>query len=94
MSFTNNDLAKIAHLARLSLSDEDQVMLPGEMDRILKLVAELNEIDINGIEAMSHGENMALPLMEDIARKPIGQESLKMSRGYEDGIIRVPKIIE
>jgi aspartyl-tRNA(Asn)/glutamyl-tRNA(Gln) amidotransferase subunit C len=94
MSLTENDLAKIAHLARLSLREEELLRLPQDLDKIFNLVAELSEVDIRGVEPMSHAEDRALALMDDVAREPIGQESLKMSQGYEDGIIRVPKIIE
>lgn len=94
MKFTDADLTKIARLARLSLNAQERSRLPADMERILQLVAQLQEIDVEGIKPMYHAEDRSLPLRSDQPRNPCGRASLQSSQGYEDGLIRVPKIIE
>src|SRR3989338_8981194 len=46
---------KIAHLARLKLGDDEVERYTGELAKILDFVAQLSEVDVNGIEPAIHG---------------------------------------
>lgn len=94
MAFDERDIKKLARLARLSLSDEESRRLPAEMASIIKMVTLLQEVNVDEVKPMSHAGDRSLPLFEDIPHKTIGRECLVESQGYEDGLIRVPKIIE
>lgn len=94
MTFDTVDMAKLARLARLALSDEEKERLPAEMARILHMVKELQKVDVREVRPMSHAGGSDLPLREDKAGEPCGRKALEQSQGYEDGLIRVPKIIE
>lgn len=94
MTFKKSDLEKIAKLARLSLSDDEKTRLEEDLARIVSFVAQLNEVDVTDVKPMSHAKDMSLPLREDKAFETLGRECLKTSAGFEDGLIRVPKIIE
>jgi aspartyl-tRNA(Asn)/glutamyl-tRNA(Gln) amidotransferase subunit C len=94
MSFTKSDLKKVARLARLSLTDEEMARLEGDLNRIVTFVAQLGEVNIDGIAPMSHAGERVLVMREDEVGVSLGRDCVKSSAGYEDGLVRVPKIIE
>ena len=94
MTFASSDLKKIARLARLSWSEEELGHLHEDMERIVELVEKLAEVDISGIKPMSHAGDRSLDLRPDHTHQVLGRLCIDSSRGYEDGLIRVPKIIE
>lgn len=88
------DIDKLARLARLALNEEEKRRLPNEMARILQLVAELKKVDVTGIKPMCHAGDRSLWLREDQPHEVLGRQCLSQSQGYEEGLVRVPKIIE
>jgi len=94
MAFLKSDLVKVAKLARLSLTEEEEMRFLVDLDKIVALVTQLNEVDVEGIAPMSHAKEQALAFREDRAEPTIGRECVSSSMGFEDGLIRVPKIIE
>lgn len=94
MTFEQSDLKKIARLARLSLSQEESAQLQEDMDRIVKLVTKLSEVNVEGVRPMSHAGDRILAFREDEVKAVLGRRCIDSSRGYEEGLIRVPKIID
>lgn len=94
MTIESANIAQLARLARLALSQEEMTRFSKDMTRILDMVAQLKEIDVSDIKPMCHAGDRQLTLREDVAYETLGRESLKESQGYEEGLIRVPKIIE
>lgn len=94
MSFNEEDLRKVARLARLSLTDEEVKTFGNDLKRIVEFVAQLSEVDVEGVEPMSHAGDRALFLREDEAKPTLGEKCVASSAGFEDGLVRVPKIIE
>lgn len=92
MSFSIEDLRKIAKLARLSMSDQELEQLA--LSRIVDFVTKLNEINVDTVLPMSHAGNRSLPLRADEASVPLGRACISSSAGYDDGLIKVAKIIE
>lgn len=94
MTFTKADFPKVAKLARLSLSDDEMSGLMHDLEKIVAFVAQLQEVDVSSVKPMSHAGDRTLMLREDVALEVLGRECIKSSAGYEEGLIRVPKIIE
>lgn len=94
MTFEQSDLKKIARLARLSLSQEESRQLQEDMDRIVTLVTKLSEVNVEGVKPMSHAGDRSLDFREDQASNVLGRKCIDASAGYEEGLIRVPKIID
>ena len=69
-SVSAEELAHIAHLARLALDPGDIPRLSEELARILTLVDEMNAVDTAGLEPMAHPVDMAQPLRSDEVREP------------------------
>ena len=93
MKIDRDTLAKIAHLARLEVKEEEEDKLLQSLNEILSWVEKLNEVDTDNVEPltnMSHEVNM---LRDD----KVG-ESLEHKRGLmnapeqSDGFFKVPKI--
>jgi aspartyl-tRNA(Asn)/glutamyl-tRNA(Gln) amidotransferase subunit C len=53
MSLDKATVAKIAHLARIRVPEEDLGPLAGELSKILDFVEQLNEVDTAGIAPMT-----------------------------------------
>jgi len=89
------DVAYVAKLARLALSDEEVRRLGKQLDTILEYISKLNEVSTQTAEPMSH----VLPL-ENIYRadevKPSlpTEEALKNAPSKEGAFFKVPKVIE
>ena len=94
-SVSAEELAHIAHLARLALDPSDIPRLSEELARILTLVDQMNAIDTAGLEPVAHPVDMGQRLRSDEVREP-GQREL-LQRGapeVEDGLYLVPRVIE
>jgi aspartyl-tRNA(Asn)/glutamyl-tRNA(Gln) amidotransferase subunit C len=60
---TSKDLQRVADLANLELSDNEQLSLLRDLNSILDHVAQLNELDTSAVPAMAQvGEAIAAPL--------------------------------
>ena len=93
MALIRNDLEKVARLARLSLSEAERERLGNDLGRIIDFVTKLNEVDVTDVEPMCHAGDRALIFRNDQAEEVLGRDCFSSSMGYEDGLIRVPKII-
>lgn len=54
MSLSLEDVAKIAHLARLALDDDTLKLYQTQLSAVLDHVAVLDEVDLDGIEPTAH----------------------------------------
>lgn len=94
MTFDKKDLEKVSKLARLYLDENEKEKLLIELDNIVTFVAQLNEVDVSLIEPMAYPHEGILNLREDKSIEHIGRNGLTDSKGYDEGLIKVPKIIE
>ena len=53
MSVDLNTVRRIAHLARIAVSEAEIPHLQGEINAILKFVEALDEVDVDGVEPMT-----------------------------------------
>jgi aspartyl-tRNA(Asn)/glutamyl-tRNA(Gln) amidotransferase subunit C len=95
MSIDQSEVRKIAHLARLAVSEDEAGSLSGDLSRILDLVAQMNSIDTSGVTPMAHPLDMAQRLRADEVSES-DQRSLFQSIAplVEGGLYLVPKVIE
>lgn len=66
MALTRDEVAEIAQLARLAMSDAELESLRGELAAILDHVAALGEVDTTGVEPMTHAVPTTLRLRADV----------------------------
>ena len=95
MSVDLNTVRRIAHLARIAVSETEIPHLQGEINAILKFVEALDEVDVEGVEPITSVIPMRLPMREDVvADGNIASLVLANAPVTEDGFFVVPKVIE
>ena len=96
MQLTRDEVAKVAWLARLALTDEELDRFAGQLSGILAHVDRLGELDVEHIEptamASEGDENVVRP---DVPRPAWPQEQiLANAADSEAGAFRVRAILE
>lgn len=99
MSLSESDVKKVAKLARIAISDDDVPHLMNELNGILHWVEQLQEVDIEGVEAMTSSVDVALPMRRDeLAEGPTGggqpEKIVANAPKTEDHFFIVPKVVE
>lgn len=99
MALTPDDIRRIAHLARLDLSDADVEPLRVQMNGFFSLVERMQAVDTRGIEPLAHPlaarEAVALRLRPDQVSEPDQRAANQRSApAVERGLFLVPKVIE
>ena len=67
MSLTLADVEKIAHLARLELTDAEKAAYVGQLSAILDYAEMLNELDLEGVPPTASAVAMHSVMREDVA---------------------------
>jgi aspartyl-tRNA(Asn)/glutamyl-tRNA(Gln) amidotransferase subunit C len=99
MALTSQDIARIAHLARLELQAHESERMLAQINGFFDIVERMRAVDTTGIEPLSHPvaavQDIALRLREDVAREPNDREANQRSApAVERGLFLVPKVIE
>ena len=95
MSVDQAAVRRIAHLARIAVTDAEVPHLQNEINAILAFVEALSAVDVSGVEPMTSVIPMRLPMREDEVTDG-GIEPLVLANAplAEDGFFVVPKVIE
>jgi aspartyl-tRNA(Asn)/glutamyl-tRNA(Gln) amidotransferase subunit C len=92
---TQADVLKIAELARLTLSDEELPVFTEQFNKILNHMDQLNEVDTDGVEPLSHVLDLVNATREDEPEKSLDQETvLNLAPKSKNGHIAVPPVIQ
>ena len=91
------DVRRIASLARLKLSPDEERLFAGQLSAILDYVKQLEELDVSGVEPMTHAlaAGEAPALRADAVREGLDPErTLAAAPAREGTAFQVPRIIE
>ncbi|HEY8085255.1 MAG TPA: Asp-tRNA(Asn)/Glu-tRNA(Gln) amidotransferase subunit GatC [Methylophilaceae bacterium] len=95
MSLTINDVKRIAHLARIEVSETEAQATLVKLTGILGLIEEMQAVDTAGITPMSHSQDVVQRLRPDVVTSGNQREAFqKIAPAVEDGLYLVPKVIE
>ena len=95
MSVDQDTVRRIAHLARIAVSEAEIPHLQGEINAILNFVEALDAVDVDGVEPMTSVIPMRLPMRDDVVTDgDIASLVLANAPLTEDGFFLVPKVIE
>ena len=95
MSITPEEVTHIARLSRLKTGPEEAQSYAGQLTQIMDLVEQMNRIDTDGIEPMSHPQDVALRLRADEITKSNHREEFQaIAPDCEEGLYLVPKVID
>ena len=94
MSVTRKDVEHIAELARLKFKDEELESFTDQLNEILAYMEQLNELDTENVEPLSHPVEGGNVFREDEVSPSIDREdALKNAPGRNEEFFRVPKVI-
>lgn len=92
---TEQDVEKIAHLARLGINQQDIPKYAQSLSEILNFVEQMDNVDTSQVSAMAHPQDMLQRLRDDIVTEQEQRELLmKNAQETENGLFLVPKVIE
>ncbi len=95
MKIDEGTVNKIAHLARLELGGEEAVKMVDDLSRILDWMEQLNEVDTEGVEPLTHMNAEVNVFRKDEAANELSRERALRNAPMEDGAyFLVPKVIE
>lgn len=95
MSLTAGDVKKIAHLARLNMSEEDIAFYTPQLSTILQFVEQMNEVDTSHIEPMANPLDLSQREREDIVTETNQRTAFQaIAPQVEAGLYLVPKVID
>ncbi|NKB84076.1 Asp-tRNA(Asn)/Glu-tRNA(Gln) amidotransferase subunit GatC [Brucella grignonensis] len=95
MSVDISTVKRVAHLARIAVSEDEAERMTGELNAILGFVEQLNEVDIEGVEPMTSVTPMKMRLREDaVTDGNIANAVVANAPVTEDNFFVVPKVVE
>lgn len=91
---TPADVEKVAGLARLRLSPDELERFTGQLAAILDHAADLESLDLDGVEPMAHPVPLSNVFRADEPAEPLARdEVLAGAPAAEDGQFRVPPVL-
>ncbi len=98
MTFTENDVRKIAELANLRLSAEETSKMAHDLGSVVTYMEKLNTLDTSNVEPMAqvlYQADETATLREDVERPTLpNAEALRNSAVSGQGYFKVPLVIE
>jgi aspartyl-tRNA(Asn)/glutamyl-tRNA(Gln) amidotransferase subunit C len=99
MALTAQDIARIAHLARLELKPEEGERMLAQINGFFDIVEKMRAVDTTGIEPLAHPvaavQDVQLRLRDDAATEGNQRDANQQSApAVEAGLFLVPKVIE
>ena len=95
VTLSPDDVAHVAMLARLGLSEEEMERFGVQLDAILDAIQKLNEVDTSAVAETAQVGGLVNVWRDDAARPSIGTErALGNAPEAEDGMFRVGAIQE
>ena len=95
MASTEFDIKYVAHLARISLTPDEEKKLSAQLGNILGYIEKLKAVDVSKVEATAH----AVPLVNVTRADKVGEslsndDALRNAPAKANGLFIVPKIVE
>ncbi len=95
MPIDKDTARRVAYLARIKVEEDQLENLAGELSGILGFMEQLNEVDVDGVDAMTSVSPMGLKRRDDVVTdgdKPA--QILANAPDTREGFFAVPKVVE
>jgi len=95
MSLTLEQVKRIAHLARVEISDAEALTTQGHLNGIFQLIEQMQAVDTTGVEPMAHAQDVYQRLRDDAVTETDRRSAYQsVAPETEAGLYLVPKVIE
>src|SRR6266508_4826101 len=95
MPLALEEVRRIAELARIGISDAEARAVRAQLNDIFELIGQMQKVDTDGIEPMTHAQGSASRLREDAVIERDRREQFQaVAPQVERGLYLVPKVIE
>ncbi|WP_299817272.1 Asp-tRNA(Asn)/Glu-tRNA(Gln) amidotransferase subunit GatC [uncultured Roseibium sp.] len=95
MSVDTQTVKRVAHLARIKVSDDDATRMTGELNAILGFVEQLDEVDIDGVEPLTSVVEQTMKKRADgVTDGNKADDIVRNAPASEDNFFMVPKVVE
>ncbi|KPF43059.1 Asp-tRNA(Asn)/Glu-tRNA(Gln) amidotransferase subunit GatC [Rhizobium sp. G187] len=95
MSVDLATVKRVAHLARIAVSEEEAARMTGELNGILGFVEQLDEVDVTGVEPMTSVTPMAMKKRVDAVTDGAKADDIVANAPATDrNFFQVPKVVE
>lgn len=95
MSLTLEQVRRVAHLARIEVSEAEAQSTLGHLNGIFALIEDMQAVDTRGVEPMAHAQDLAQRLREDRVTESNQRAAFQaVAPEAEAGLYLVPKVIE
>ncbi|HHU66475.1 Asp-tRNA(Asn)/Glu-tRNA(Gln) amidotransferase subunit GatC [Corynebacterium sp.] len=91
---SRDEVAHLAMLSRLALSEEEIKLFAEQIDEIVGAVAAVRQVDTEGVEPMSHPHSITTAMRDDVLVPTLtAEQALDQAPATEDGRFMVPQIL-
>jgi aspartyl-tRNA(Asn)/glutamyl-tRNA(Gln) amidotransferase subunit C len=95
MSVDADTVRRIAHLARIAVTEAEVPHLQGELNAMLAFVEQLSEVNIDGVEPMTSVMPMEMKKRQDVVNDGgIADDVVANAPATENHFFLVPKVVE
>jgi aspartyl-tRNA(Asn)/glutamyl-tRNA(Gln) amidotransferase subunit C len=95
MSLTQDDVKRIASLARIEIDDAQAQAAQAQLNSIFDLIATMQAVDTGGIAPMAHAQEVYQRLRDDAVTESDRHAAFQaIAPAVENGLYLVPKVIE
>ena len=95
MSLTLEQVQRIAHLARIEISESEARTTQSHLNGIFQLIEQMQAVDTTGVEPMAHAQDVAQRLRCDAVTEADHRAAFQaVAPEIEAGLYLVPKVIE
>ena len=95
MALDKTEIEKIAHLARLHISESETEEVATRITDILSLIDQMQSVDTEAVEPLAHPLDLVQRLRADEITEDNQRDRLQqLAPASEDGLYLVPKVLE
>ena len=93
-TITSNDVQRLADLSSLHLSDSEVQALQGDLERIIKYIEQLGELDTTGVEPTYQVTGLENVWRDDEVVSDVGRDALlALAPDQQNDQVKVPKVL-
>lgn len=95
MAISKNDVLKVAHLARINLSEDELGLFSKQLESVLDFIDKLKKLDVSSVSPTSHVLDVKNIVRPDTPKKSLEKDNvLKNSPKSLKDHFQVPRVVE